>query len=244
MDDLTLLPFLIFGAALLYSSVGHAGASAYIAAMAFAGIAPEVMRPAALVLNLLVASIGTLRFYRAGRIPGRLLLPLVIGSVPMSFLGGVTTLPGTMYKRLLGCVLIFAAIRLTFSKSQSEIAAHRTAPFFAAVVTGAAIGFLAGLTGTGGGIFLTPLLLFLGWTGTKDSAGVSVAFILLNSAAAIMGQTASLRLLPPQVPVWALAAALGGLIGSSLGSQRFGSLALRRTLAVVLLIAAGKLIFV
>ncbi|MFO1094615.1 MAG: sulfite exporter TauE/SafE family protein [Planctomycetaceae bacterium] len=247
MDWMTLLPLMIFGAALLYSSVGHAGASGYIAAMAIAGVAPDVMRPAALVLNVLVASIGTFRFYRAGRISRPILFPLILGSIPLSFIGGVAQLPGTLYKQLLGGVLLFAAFRLAFpptAATSAPPAESRRIPFVGAVVIGAFIGLLAGLTGTGGGIFLTPLLLFLRWAEPKESAGVSVAFILVNSIAAIAGQLNKLQSLPGELPYWALAAVLGGLIGSELGSRRLGNLALRRLLAVVLVIAAGKLIFV
>lgn len=244
MADEWLLTALIGAAAVLYSSVGHAGASGYLAAMALFGLAPERMRPAALVLNVIVAGIGTVRFYRAGCFSWRLFALCTAGSVPLAFVGGALTLPSAAYKRVVGAVLLFAAARLVAARA-APAAAPRRAPAWAAVLCGAGIGLLAGLTGTGGGIFLSPLLLFLRWADVRQTAGVSVAFILANSVAGLAGlftNPVALPVAPAALVAWAAAAALGGLIGSEFGSKRLGNRTLRKLLAVVLVVAGLKLI--
>ena len=242
--DELLLTALFFAAALLYSSVGHAGASAYLAAMALVGVAPATMRPTALVLNVFVATIVIVRFSRAGHLPWRNLVPLAIGSVPMAFLGGVIVLPGELYRPLVAIVLLAAAWRLaTAVASPADEPEERGVPVLAGVAAGAAIGLLAGLTGTGGGIFLTPLLVLAAWTGTREAAGLSGAFILVNSIAGLAGVLTGGLSLPPAIPLWVASVAAGGLIGSWLGAARFSVLNLRRALAFVLVLAAGKLVF-
>lgn len=201
------LPLLFLAAATLYASVGHAGASAYLAAMALVGLAPGVMRPTALVLNLFVASIVVVRFARAGHLPWRSLLPLVAGSIPAAFVGGSIDLPGEVYRPLVAIVL------------------------------------LAGLTGTGGGIFLTPLLVLAAWTGTRDAAGLSGAFIGLNSISGLAGLATGGFTLPAELPLWVVTVVAGGLIGSWLGAARFSIIGLRRALALVLVLAAAKFVF-
>jgi uncharacterized membrane protein YfcA len=242
MADAWLLTALIFAAAALYSSVGHGGGSGYLAAMALFGLAPNEMRPAALVLNVIVAGIGTVRFVRAGRFDARLFALCAAGAVPFAFLGGVLSLTDVTYKRIVGAVLLFAAARLLFTTAAFDAAEKRRAPVWAAILCGSGIGLLAGLTGTGGGIFLSPLLLFLRWADTKDTAGVSVAFILANSLAGLGGLLTKSFVLPEGVALWAVAAALGGLIGSEFGSKRLGNPALRKLLAVVLVVAGLKLV--
>lgn len=243
MTDSLILCGLIFVAAVLYSSVGHAGASGYLAAMALMRIAPDVMKPAALVLNILVATIGTIRFYRAGHFSFALLWPFAIGSIPLAFIGGFITLPGLLYKPAVGVVLLVAAGRLiwSISKHDAEPEEKSVHPLIA-VLCGAVIGLMAGLTGTGGGIFLTPLLLFMGWAKTKRAAAISIAFILANSVAGLAGHLAKVQTLPPYVGYWGVAAVAGGLLGSELGSKRLGHPVLRFLLGVVLIVAAGKLI--
>ena len=227
-------------AAVLYSSVGHGGASAYLAVMALAGLATAVMRPAALVLNLIVAAIGTIRFARAGHFHWRLFWPFAVTSIPFAFLGGMITLPDPVYRRILGLVLLFAAYRL-WRVFSSGVEVLRQPPLAAALLWGAAIGMLSGLTGVGGGIFLGPLLLLAHWAEPKPTAAVSAAFIWVNSLAGLLGKPESLGMLPPGIPLWALAAAAGGIVGAGLGSRRLPSLVLRRVLAVVLVVAGGKL---
>jgi uncharacterized protein len=210
MSDALLLAAAFFAAALLYASVGHAGASAYLAAMALVGMAPETMRPTALVLNLFVATLVVVRFGRAGHLPLRQLLPLVVGSVPAAFLGGTIDLPGELYRSLVAVALLAGAWRLATAGTAHDESAHPGVPVVGGVAAGAAIGLLAGLTGTGGGIFLTPLLVLAGWTATRDAAGLSGAFILANSLAGMAGlATADLRL-PPELPLWIGAVVAGG----------------------------------
>ena len=241
MSDTVILAGAFLAAAILYSSVGHAGASAYLAAMTFLGMPTPMMRPTALVLNLLVASIASIRFARAGLFSWPLFWPFALGSIPFAFIGGAIVLPGHWYRTLVGLVLWTSAARL-FLDLRIPGATHLP-PRGIAVLCGAGLGLLAGLTGTGGGIFLSPLLLFMGWAETRQTGGVAAVFILANSAAGLAGNPTSLSHLPAQLPLWATAAVLGGIIGSELGSRRLGTPAFRRLLGVVLVIAGWKLVF-
>jgi len=232
----------IFIVAVMYSSVGHGGASGYLAVMAFLSVAPEVTRPTALVLNLFVASIGAYQFYRAGYFSWRIFLPFGVTSIPFAFIGGMITLPTNIYKLLLGIVLILAALRLAWKfVPDAEI---KQPPIWICLIIGALIGLLSGLVGVGGGIFLTPVLLLMNWSETKTAAGVSALFILVNSISGLLGNLAQIEKLPPTVWFWIGAAVVGGLVGSTLGSKKFDSLMLRRVLALVLAFAGFKLIFV
>jgi len=242
MSPTALLAALIFAAATLYSSVGHAGASGYLAAMALVGVPPETMRPTALVLNVLVATLATIRFSRAGYFSFALLWPFAVTSIPASFVGGAIHLPTHWYKSLVGAVLIVAALRLLQNPKEARARAGLAPlPLVPALVSGALIGLLSGLTGTGGGIFLSPLLLFTGWAATRQTGGVSAAFILVNSVAGLAGNLASVRALPPEIVWWAPAAVAGGLLGSELGVRRVATHDFRRLLALVLVIAGLKL---
>jgi uncharacterized membrane protein YfcA len=243
MDPTTVLIILaIFVVAVLYSSVGHGGASGYLAVMAFWAVAPEVTRPTALVLNLFVASIATIQFYRSGYFSWRIFLPFAVASIPMTFVGGMIHLPTNVYKMVLGAVLVFAAFRLAVNlQGDDEV---REPPIVWALLIGAVIGLLSGLVGVGGGIFLTPVLLLAKWSETKTAAGVSAMFILVNSISGLAGNFRQAADLPSSVWFWIAAAVAGGIIGSTLGSKRFNSRTLRRVLAVVLLFAGMKLIFV
>ena len=237
------LPFLVAGVlvvAFLYSSVGHAGASGYIAVMSLMGLAPAEIKPTALVLNILVASLSSFQFWRAGHFSWRLFWPFALLALPLAFVGGYVALPTRAFKVLVGVVLLFSAIRLAVElRSDAEV---RTPPKSVAIAVGGGLGLLAGLTGTGGGIFLTPLLLLLRWARTKNAAAASALFILLNSVAGLAGNVSSTRSVPELV--WPLlgAAFVGGAVGSYLGSRRLSHAAIRRLLAVVLLIAGTKLI--
>ena len=240
----TLLPLGFFLVALLYSSVGHAGATGYLALMALAGVTPEVMRPTALILNLAVASITVIRFSRAELLPWRLLAPLLIGSVPAAFLTGSLSIPDAIYRPLLAVVLIAAAIRLA-ARAERDLASERAvgAPSTpVSALVGGGIGLLAGATGTGGGVFLTPLVIARRWTNARTAAGLSAGFILANSLAGLAAKPNSLVLLPASLPLALLCAAAGALIGSELGARRIGLVGLRRLLALVMLIAALRLI--
>lgn len=246
MNTDLLLPLLILVAAVLYSAVGHAGASAYLAAMALVGVAPAVMKPVALCLNVLVATIATTQYARAGCFSWRLLLPFVAGSIPAAYVGGAITLPGHWYRPLVGAVLMLAAVRLFVARAPAETQGEKSPPPALAAAAGAVIGLLAGLTGTGGGIFLSPLLMLAGWAGPRRAAGASAAFILANSIAGLAGLVGSgaARTLPAAFPLWAAAAVTGGLVGAHYGSRRLGGATLRRLLAVVLVVAGVKMMVV
>ncbi|MFZ1702136.1 MAG: sulfite exporter TauE/SafE family protein [Pyrinomonadaceae bacterium] len=245
MESTALLIILaIFLVAIMYSSVGHGGASGYLAVMAFWAVAPETVRPTALVLNLFVASIGTVQFYRAGYFSWRIFVPFAAASIPMAFVGGMIHLPTDVYKIVLGGVLMLAAVRLAVNLKGDDVV--KDPPIAACLLIGAVVGLLSGMVGVGGGIFLTPILLLMHWAETRVAAGVSVLFILVNSAAGLVGQYSrgALNGLPAEVWIWIAAAVAGGLVGSTLGSRKFDSMTLRRVLAVVLLFAGVKLIFV
>jgi uncharacterized protein len=233
----------IFLVALLYSCVGHAGASGYIAIMTLLGLTAAVIKPTALTLNILVASIASVQFLRAKHFSWRLFWPLGLAAVPFAFLGGYVNLPSTYFKMLLGVVLLYSAWRML--ATNKEAGKPIIMPGIGrSLFIGAMLGLLSGLTGTGGGIFLTPLILLLGWAGPKTAAGVSAVFILVNSTAGLAGNWASTRMLPEQLIWFLLAAGMGGLIGSQLGSQKLPATAIKRCLAVILTMAGFKLLLV
>ena len=235
-----LLAACIFVGALLYSSVWNAGASAYIAIMALFGVAPVVLRPTALVLNIVVATFASWRFTKAGFFRWRTLWPFIIGAIPMAILGGSIQLPGHIYRPLVGVVLLIAATRLLWPKplNTDEL---RDPPILLGILAGAGIGLLSGLTGTGGGIFLSPLLLFVGWSETKMASGVAAVFILVNSIAGLLGNLASVGSLPSDLPLFVGAALLGAVIGTTLGIKLATPIILK-TLGAVLVIAGLKMI--
>ena len=237
---LTLLAAGIAVVAFLYSSVGHAGASGYIAVLTLAGFAATTVKPVALVLNVVVAVIGTVQFARAGHFSWPLFWPFALLSVPAAALGGYLDLPADSLKPLLGAVLLFSAARLFLRKGDPT--EPRAPARGTALATGAGIGLLSGLTGTGGGIFLTPLMLLRGWSKAKQAAAISAPFILVNSLAGLGGHLGSGR--PVPVFAWwlAIVAALAGLAGSHLGSRRIPVRGIQILLATVLIIAGGKLL--
>ena len=244
--DTALLSALIFLAALLYSSVGHAGASGYVAAMALLGTAPAVMKPTALVLNILVASLGTARWHRLSLVNWKALLPLLIASIPCAFIGGAMNLPVTWYRALVGVLLIAAAIKLIVQPRAPDAAGEQAAsiPLAGGLISGGSVGLLSGLTGTGGGIFLSPILLFFGWAGPRQASGITAPFILVNSIAGLAGNLLVLNALPPELPWLAMAAFSGGLIGTQIGIRWASGFQLQRLLGVVLLIAGLKFLWV
>jgi uncharacterized membrane protein YfcA len=193
------------------------------------------------VLNILVAVIGTARFASSKLVPWNLLLPLCAGSIPAAFVGGAISLPTHVHRILLGVVLLFAAGRLWWrSREVPALRKPPTAPVLVAV--GAVLGLLAGLTGVGGGIFLSPLLILMCWEDVRRTAGASVAFILVNSIAGIAGHLIAGRVIPSATWLLAPAVIAGGFVGSWLGARRLGLVALRRTLGAVLAVASVKLL--
>jgi uncharacterized membrane protein YfcA len=240
--DAETLPWLalcVLVVALLYSSVGHAGASGYLAVMSLFGIAPALMKPTALALNILVAAIGSVQFAHAGHFRWGLFWPFAVLAVPLAFVGGAIALPAALFKALVGAVLVFSALR--FVTEPHDPAETHPPALPLAIGSGGVLGLLAGLTGTGGGIFLTPLLLLMRWATTKHAAAVSVLFILVNSSAGLAGNL--WRGVGFPMPALALlgAVAVGGAIGSTLGSRHLPVPAIKRLLALVLLGAGGKL---
>jgi len=246
LDDaiLLLLAAGMLLASFVYASVGHGGASAYLAAMALAGLAPAEMRPIALTLNVIVSSLATWKFWRAGHFRWRLFWPFAAVSIPFAYLGGAITLPGQAYKIVVGLVLLYAGWQLWRSfRAGEEMREVRAPAIPLAMAIGAGMGLLSGLTGVGGGIFLSPLLLMLGWAGTKQTSAVAAPFILVNSIAGLAaGFVAATAVLPPST--WALAAAVlaGGWLGAEYGSRRFTNPVVRRFLAVVLGVAGAKMV--
>jgi uncharacterized membrane protein YfcA len=236
----------MLAASFVYASVGHGGASAYLAAMALAGLAPAEMRPIALTLNILVSSLATWKFWRAGYFRWRLFWPFAAVSVPLAYLGGAITLPGNVYKIVVGVVLLYAAWALWRSgRAGEEMRALREPPIPLALAIGAALGLLSGLTGVGGGIFLSPLLLMLGWAGTKQTSATSAPFILVNSIAGLAAGVISGSATLPAM-TWILGAVVlaGGWLGAEYGSRRFANPLVRRFLAAVLALAGGKMVLV
>lgn len=239
-EYLALLLLAIGAVAFLYSSVGHAGASGYIAVMTLASLSPAVIKPSALVLNILVASIGSWQFYRAGHFRWNLFWPFALLSVPLAFLGGYLNLPTHLFKLLVGFVLLLSAMYFFWRPDNDEVGEAPRLPI--AVASGGVLGFFAGLTGTGGGIFLTPLLLVMGWARTKQAASTSALFILVNSIAGLAGNASSVGSVPALVWPMALAAVVGGSAGSHFGSRRYPAATIKRLLAAVLVIAGMKLL--
>jgi uncharacterized membrane protein YfcA len=227
--------------AFLYSSVGHAGASGYIAVMTLFGIAATTIRPTALILNILVATIGSVQFARAGYFRWRLFWPFALLSIPAAYLGGYLQLPVAILRILIGLVLLFSAGRLFFRRSDpAEVESPAPAT---AIGLGGVVGLLSGLTGTGGGIFLTPMLLFFRWARIREAAAVSALFILVNSIAGLAGYFIAQRSISSLGLLLSGAAVVGGATGSHFGSQRFPVRTISLVLAIVLVIAGTKLIF-
>lgn len=230
-------------AAALYSTVGHGGASAYLAIMALFAVAPEAMRPTALALNLVVAGFGAVRYWQAGQINLRLLAMFVVTAGPAAFLGGSLSLAPEYYRPLVGLLLWASAARLFWQPSL--IAGREPSPPAPAIAlpAGAGLGLLAGLTGTGGGIFLSPLIILFAWEDARRTSGVAAGFIFVNSLAGLAGNLASVRSLPGELPVLIAAVAAGALAGTWLGARRLPKARLLQGLGLVLVIAGAKLVF-
>lgn len=244
MHDFALTGIYFFAIALLYSTVGHAGASGYLATMALLSFPPEVMKPTALALNIIVASVTTVRFAMAGHFSWRLFWPFAVAAAPMAYLGGGLSVDAAIYKVLVGIALVFAALHLML-RSRVAADSHEGVAYpgiFASLGVGGGIGFLSGLTGVGGGIFLSPVLIILQWAGLRRTAAVAAAFILLNSVSGLAGYLQKGGAFPDHFSFWSGAVVAGGLIGSTLGATRINSPALRGLLGVMLVLAGVKLV--
>lgn len=228
--------------AFLYSSVGHGGASGYLALMALFGIEVVLMKPSALIMNLFVSSIAFISFYRAGHFRLRLLLPFVATSVPMAFVGASLEISPELYKKILGICLFIAALRIVIRTGDDWERKKLSIPI--ALVAGALIGFFSGMIGIGGGIILSPLLLLTRWGGMKETAAVSAAFIFLNSLAGLSGHLVAGMEVSPKIILWIVAVMAGGLLGSWTGGFRLSASQLKYLITVVLLIASIKLFIV
>jgi uncharacterized membrane protein YfcA len=233
---LMILPIVAF----MYAAVGHGGASGYLALMALFSFAPEVMKPTALILNLFVAAIAFIHYAKSGYFNKKLFLSFAIISVPFAFLGGMIEIDASLYKKILGVLLIFAIFKMlnVFGKETEET---KEIKVWQGLIVGGSIGFFSGLTGIGGGIILTPIILLMKWGKMKEAAAVSALFIWVNSAAGLGGQLSSGVIIDSQTILLVGIAVIGGFLGGYLGSKKFDNKALRYMLAVVLFIACVKL---
>lgn len=233
---LALLPLIAF----LYASVGHGGASGYLALMALFSIAPSTMKSTALLLNLFVAGIAFYHYYKAGFFRKRLFITFAVTSIPFAFIGGLINIDTSLYKKLLGVLLIFAILKMLpiFNREANKINPIKILP---ALLIGAAIGLVSGLIGIGGGIILTPLILVLHWGNMKEAAAVSALFIWVNSASGLSGQIVNGAEFSSQALIMVILAVTGGFLGSYYGSKKFNNQVLRYLLAIVLTIASFKL---
>ncbi len=232
----------LFLGAILYTSVGHAGASAYIAVMTLFDLPPAVIKPTALTLNIFVSSYTSLRYIKSKLFNKSLFLYLSLGSVPAAYIGGRINLPSNVYKPVIGLLLLLSGVRFLVQALQSE-KAHRDVNKALAIFIGTCVGLLSGITGTGGGIFLSPLIIWLGWVGVKQASGTAAAFIFVNSVAGLLGNVQSTSSLPSELLVFVVAVLLGALIGTRFGITRLSSIGVKRALGCVLLIAGVKFLF-
>lgn len=237
-----LLTLAIAAAAILYSSVGHGGASAYIALMALAGLAPDEIRPAALVLNIAVAGLAAFRYLRAGRFDWAVFWPFAVAAIPAAFLAGRVDVPEAIYRPLLAAALAAAALRYLVWPQIDAIKPSKPPRKAVALAAGGALGALAGFTGIGGGVYLSPLLVFAGWSDPQRATGIAACFIVVNSCAGLAGRWSSLAALPSFLPWFLAAAVVGALIGTSFSLTRLDKKGVLRVLGLVLGVAAIALV--
>ena len=234
---------LIFFGAILYSSVGHGGASSYIAIMSLMGTPIASIKPIGLVLNIIVSSVASYRFIKNKLFNLKIFIPVAIGSIPAAFIGGYLNLTSDIYRVLVGVILVFAGFQFLFDifkyiKKKND----RPVSFWLGLFAGVIIGFLSGLTGTGGGIFLSPLIVFLGWTTVKGSSGTAAVFILFNSISGLLGNITSISLIPNTIFLYSFSAFGGVLIGTQLGIKIFNEHYMKNALGIVLIVAGFKFI--
>ena len=242
MESVYLFYSLLFIVAMLYSSVGHGGASGYLALMAIYALTPDVMKPTALILNLFVSLTSFIQFYRGEHFKWKIFVPLAIASIPMAFIGGLIIMEASVYKKILGSLLFIPVIRFLFFANVPDHELKKSNVILS-VLIGCCIGFHSGLIGIGGGIILSPILLLLKWTNQKQTAAISALFIFVNSLSGLAGQlTKGINISPDMLSYVAVAFA-GGLCGAYLGALKFNQNILKNTLAVVLMVAGWKLVF-
>lgn len=242
--DFSLILFLFFIIAFVYSTVGHGGASGYLALMVFLNFVPEQIRPTALVLNVLVSAIASMQYYRSGYFKRELFIPLILLSVPLAFLGSRVQLSPSVFKIILGICLLLSVIRILGLIGNNSGETLRKMPLLIALLIGGGIGLISGMIGIGGGILLSPILLLFRWADIKQTAALAAPFILVNSLSGLAGLMSRHLVFPDKIMWWVLATLIGGLLGSYWGSHRFNSVVLKYLLATVLLFAAGKLLMV
>lgn len=242
MESLDILfVILLLIVSFLYSSVGHGGASGYLALMALFGIAPSIMKSSALVMNIFVSLIAFIGYYRAGYFKLKLFVPFAITSIPASFAGAFMIVDALVYKRILGLILIFPVLRL-FGAFGKDSDSTKSLNLILALIIGAVIGFLSGMIGIGGGIILSPIILLLHWGNMKETAAVSALFIFVNSVSGLAGLVSKGIVIDPVVYVWVVIVLIGGITGTYFATQKFTNPLLKKILAFVLLIASVKLL--
>ena len=242
MDAAVLFYGLLFVVAFLYASVGHGGASGYLALMALFSVAPAVMKPTALLLNLFVSLIAFLQFYRGNFFRWHIFWPFALASIPLAYVGGLILVDANIYKKILGLLLVLPVIRFLFF-SQTKVEEKKQSNIGLSLFLGATIGFLSGLIGIGGGILLSPMLLLLKWTDQKETAAISAIFIFVNSLSGLAGQLTKGIQFTSDMYSYVIVAFIGGLCGAYFGALKFRQPILKNVLATVLLLAAYKLLF-
>jgi uncharacterized membrane protein YfcA len=232
MDNIYLFYLLLFTVAMLYSSVGHGGASGYLALMAIYAFSPAVMKPTALILNLFVSLTSFIQFYRGEHFKWKIFLPLALASIPLAFLGGLILMEASVYKKILGVLLFIPVIRFLFFSNIPDSELKKNSVMIS-VLIGSLIGFISGLIGIGGGIILSPI----------QTAAISALFIFVNSLSGLAGQLTKGITFSPDMLSYVGIAFAGGLCGAYLGALKFNQNVLKNTLAIVLMMAGWKLIF-
>jgi uncharacterized membrane protein YfcA len=238
-----LLAVCIFVVAMLYASVGHGGASGYLATLALFSLSPAAMKPTALLLNIVVAGVGTWLYCTARQFSWRVFWPFAVTSIPASYLGGCLSLPPHLYRPIIGIVLLFAAWRL-FVRKEGNDREIKPPSLPVAMAVGAVLGFASGLIGVGGGIFLSPLMVLLGWARVREISGIAALFILVNSIAGLLGHVSSLQQVPSFAPLLAVMALAGGTLGALGGSRHLPVVAILKTMAMLLVVAGGKMLLI
>jgi uncharacterized membrane protein YfcA len=244
-EHIILVIFLFLIISILYSSVGQAGASGYLAVMALLSFAPESIKPTSLILNIVVATIASIKYLRADYFDRRIFIVLIVASLPMAFLGGYLPITPKFFKLLAGLFLIVSSVLLLakeyFNKPEAQTK-RMTVTY--GLITGSIIGLISGLIGVGGGIFLSPILIMGKWTTVKKASGITALFILFNSVAGLSGHLVALNKIDHNIIYWIGAVVIGGLTGSYLGTIKFNNRVMVTCLFLVLLTAGLKFVFI